>query len=222
MFGSNLHQIRKHLNLSQEELAQMLGVGQKAVSNWENGKTEPSIDVIKQICNIFNVSPNFLLGDGDEVDKIFLEAKYVAKKHNKIDHLKYLLEDFISESQTEPLLHKIKTIKGKTFIQKLGEACSGRGARMLIVLYHFIEHIEKKQLDKLDKDELQKQLKSFKMSRKVRAKHLFAITEKDKQELAKWVAENLTDDDAASLLQDLPKIKEEIKEEINYPNKAFL
>jgi hypothetical protein len=66
------------------------------------------------------------------------------------------------------------------------------------------------------------ELKSFRMSKKTLAKHMFAINEKDRRNLIQWVDENLDEIDAASLLVDLPKLKEILKKEINYPNKVFL
>ncbi|WP_456370507.1 hypothetical protein, partial [Thermodesulfatator atlanticus] len=73
-----------------------------------------------------------------------------------------------------------------------------------------------------NKEKLIKELKSFKIPKKIQAKHLFAITQKDKENLISWVEKNLDEIDAASLLTDLPKLKGIVKEEINYPNKALL
>ena len=42
--GENIKNIRKKNNITQEELAEKLNVTRQAVSNWENGKTEPDIE----------------------------------------------------------------------------------------------------------------------------------------------------------------------------------
>lgn len=48
--------------LSQEKLANVLGVSQKAVSNWLNGKDTPKASSIMLIYEKFGITPNELLG----------------------------------------------------------------------------------------------------------------------------------------------------------------
>ena len=42
-FGDNLKQIRKSKNISQEELAERLGVSRQSVSKWETGENYPNL-----------------------------------------------------------------------------------------------------------------------------------------------------------------------------------
>ena len=55
-------ELRKHLDLSQNEFAEKLSVTRQAVSRWENGDTAPNIDTLKLIAETFDVSVDFLLG----------------------------------------------------------------------------------------------------------------------------------------------------------------
>lgn len=55
-------ELRKNLNLSQDEFAKQLLVTRQAVSRWENGDTTPNIDTLKLIAKTFNVSVDYLLG----------------------------------------------------------------------------------------------------------------------------------------------------------------
>lgn len=55
-------ELRKHLNLSQNEFAEKLLVTRQAVSRWENGDTVPNTDTLKLIAETFDVSVDFLLG----------------------------------------------------------------------------------------------------------------------------------------------------------------
>ena len=49
-FSENLKKIRKEQNLSQEELADQLGVSRQAISKWESGQAYPEMDkIIAQI-----------------------------------------------------------------------------------------------------------------------------------------------------------------------------
>ena len=54
--GENIKNIRKKNNITQEELAEKLNVTRQAVSSWENGKTEPDIETLTNIAQIFDIS----------------------------------------------------------------------------------------------------------------------------------------------------------------------
>ena len=60
-FGNKILRFRTSLNLSQAELAKMVGVTNKAVSKWETGISKPTTDVIRRLALIFNVSVEELL-----------------------------------------------------------------------------------------------------------------------------------------------------------------
>ena len=62
-FGEKLMQLRKKQGLSQEELAEKLGVSRQSVSKWESNNTYPETDKIVQICNIFDCSMDDLIND---------------------------------------------------------------------------------------------------------------------------------------------------------------
>lgn len=54
--GNNIKNERKKLGITQEELAEKLSVTRQAISNWENGKTEPDIETLTKIAQIFDIS----------------------------------------------------------------------------------------------------------------------------------------------------------------------
>ena len=62
-FGDKLILLRKKKGLSQEELAEKLGVSRQSVSKWESNNTYPETDKIIQICNIFDCSMDDLIND---------------------------------------------------------------------------------------------------------------------------------------------------------------
>ncbi|MBE5734052.1 MAG: helix-turn-helix transcriptional regulator [Clostridiales bacterium] len=55
-YGSKIAELRKSINLTQAELGAKLNVTAQAVSKWENGLSEPDIDSIKKLCELFSVS----------------------------------------------------------------------------------------------------------------------------------------------------------------------
>ncbi|MBQ3237157.1 MAG: helix-turn-helix transcriptional regulator [Oscillospiraceae bacterium] len=54
--GKNIKSNRTKLGITQEELAEKINVTRQAVSNWENGKTEPDIETLTKIAQIFDIS----------------------------------------------------------------------------------------------------------------------------------------------------------------------
>ena len=61
-FGENLQRIRKTNQLSQEGLAEMLGVNRQAVSKWELGDGYPEVDKLLLLSKKLNISLDSLLG----------------------------------------------------------------------------------------------------------------------------------------------------------------
>lgn len=54
--------LRKKNNLTQKKLAEELGVTYQAVSKWENGKNIPDIEILKLICDKYNVNIEDIIG----------------------------------------------------------------------------------------------------------------------------------------------------------------
>lgn len=61
-FGKRLKDLRIEKNLSQHALALEIHYAQSVVSDWENGKTDPTATAIVAVADYFNVSCDFLLG----------------------------------------------------------------------------------------------------------------------------------------------------------------
>ena len=62
-FGENLRQLRKSKNISQEVLAQKVGVSRQSVSKWETGEAYPEMNNILALCTIFHCNINDLVND---------------------------------------------------------------------------------------------------------------------------------------------------------------
>ena len=62
-FGDKLLGLRKKNGLSQEELAEKLGVSRQSVSKWESNNAYPETDKIVQICNLFGCTMDDLIND---------------------------------------------------------------------------------------------------------------------------------------------------------------
>ena len=86
-FAENLKKIRKENNLSQEQLAEELGVSRQAISKWESAVAYPEMDKIIALCDKFNLNLDDLL------HKDIKEVKIEEENKTKINKV---LEDFLS------------------------------------------------------------------------------------------------------------------------------
>lgn len=64
-FKNRVKQLRIEKKLTQQELAEMVGVLKGSVSKWECGITRPEFETLDKLCDIFNVSLSYLLGSSD-------------------------------------------------------------------------------------------------------------------------------------------------------------
>ena len=53
--GNKISELRKKNNLSQEALAEKIGVTRQTISKWELGETSPDIKQAKELSKVFNV-----------------------------------------------------------------------------------------------------------------------------------------------------------------------
>ena len=64
-FSVRLKELLKESAVSKRDLAKRLNVSVRAVYYWESGKRECDFDTLLEICGIFDVSADFLLGKTD-------------------------------------------------------------------------------------------------------------------------------------------------------------
>ena len=73
--GNNIRNLCRNMDITQEQLAEQLGVSYQAVSRWENGTTYPDMELLPSIAAFFNTSVDQLLGCSEN------EKEKTAKKH---------------------------------------------------------------------------------------------------------------------------------------------
>ena len=79
MFCKNLKKARKNKKLSQEEVANILNIARSNISKYENGNLEPTIQTLKELCQLYEVSADDLLELNDNKNKI--ENNISIKQH---------------------------------------------------------------------------------------------------------------------------------------------
>lgn len=78
--GKRIREYRKIYNLSQEQLADKIFVSRQTVSNWENNKTYPDIQIIVSLSILFNVSLDELIREDLEEMKMKISNNKATKR----------------------------------------------------------------------------------------------------------------------------------------------
>jgi AbrB family looped-hinge helix DNA binding protein len=69
MIGMNLQKLRKQKKLTQEELADLVGVARQTIAKWETGESSPDLEMAGQLASVLEVSLDDLVNaDADELD----------------------------------------------------------------------------------------------------------------------------------------------------------
>ena len=77
--GKYISKKRKELKITQEQLAEKLGVTDRSVSRWENGKSMPDVSLFKQLCEVLKITLDELLSGEDKPQS----------SHETINYIKY-------------------------------------------------------------------------------------------------------------------------------------
>lgn len=86
-FSENLKKIRKENNLSQEQLAEQLGVSRQAISKWESAAAYPEMDKIILICDKFNLNID---------DLLHKDIKEIKNEEESKKNINKYIDDFLN------------------------------------------------------------------------------------------------------------------------------
>ncbi|SEA67445.1 DNA-binding transcriptional regulator, XRE-family HTH domain [Arachidicoccus rhizosphaerae] len=108
--GERITQLRKQQNLSQDELAKKARVSRTIIGNYERNTNTPSIEVLIKLAKVFNVSVDFLIGEGElaALDKDLLKRIEDIEKldEDTKKHLFFLIDNVIQNYKTKKAFNK--------------------------------------------------------------------------------------------------------------------
>lgn len=120
--------LRKEKGLSQEQLADYLGVSRQSVSKWEADQSTPSLDKIIQIADIFGVSVDYLVRENvtsEEKNKTVVTTLDDVSVMQQLDEIKHLMkQEDLYEYKSEktlfglPLVHVKVSRSGRPTVAK--------------------------------------------------------------------------------------------------------
>ncbi len=95
--GSNIKKYRKQRKITQEQLAEVLGVSDQAVSRWENGSTYPDIELLPTIALYFGVTLDEMMGmeaikDESDIEDILSRRQELRNSGEVVKSYKMLRE----------------------------------------------------------------------------------------------------------------------------------
>lgn len=91
LLGKRLQEIRKSKKLTQEQVAELIGVETTSISNIESGRYFPSADNLEKILNVFNVQPSdvFAFESFAPIDDLINEMTQSMKNNEKLARIMY-------------------------------------------------------------------------------------------------------------------------------------
>lgn len=115
--GEKIKALRKRDDITQERLAEVIGITNQAVSKWESGNSYPDIEYIPPLANLFNVTIDYLF-DHDTAEKRKIIEAYCAQYdthsrvkqslyNERIELMRHALAEFPAE---EKLLIKLAEV----------------------------------------------------------------------------------------------------------------
>jgi transcriptional regulator with XRE-family HTH domain len=87
IFSKRIKELRILNNLTQKELAELLGISYSAVGQWESGRNTPTAKMLEKIADILKTDVNYLLGT-ETVQQSLLEKRLIqAGLKDKLNNL---------------------------------------------------------------------------------------------------------------------------------------
>ncbi len=83
--GKFIAESRKAKNITQQELAEKLGVSDRTIGNWENGRNMPDLSLFKPLCNELGITLNDLMS-GEKVKEKEYQEKFEENIVSTIDY----------------------------------------------------------------------------------------------------------------------------------------
>ena len=93
--GKFISQLRKEKNMTQQELADKLGVTDRAISHWENGRRLPDYSLLKDLCDILSISINELFS-GERISKEDYKKKADENLMSALENSSFSLQEKIN------------------------------------------------------------------------------------------------------------------------------
>ena len=120
--GEKIKEARKQSGLSQEQLSEKLGISRSAVAKWETDKGIPDIENLKSLSNLLGVSIDYLLDNGENIDKSVIKEQIDLSKYdvrNRKTKKDMCVREKYPDTKINTLIAKTKLSKGQRIFDNL-------------------------------------------------------------------------------------------------------
>lgn len=117
--GEKIKNVRTESGFTQEELANKLMVSRQAITKWESDKGIPDISNLKLLAKLLNVSVDYLLDDGDNIDISIVRETIDLSKFGKSIVKKKLTDKLMLEKYPEAEIRTLLPKKKKDKVDKV-------------------------------------------------------------------------------------------------------
>ena len=106
--GERILKLRKEKGLSQEDVANIIGVSRQTISKWETGESNPDFDKILPLCDLYNISTDELIrGENKFNVEKFKEIETSELKEENDEEFKKEIISYKPIKRFEPLVVSI-------------------------------------------------------------------------------------------------------------------
>ncbi len=85
MFNEKLKAARKQRDLSQKELAKLIGVQAQTIGRWETGKSKPNLETLNKLCEILDVTLHYFINEEHVDYQLNLEETFIVNKFRELN-----------------------------------------------------------------------------------------------------------------------------------------
>ncbi|MCQ2431999.1 MAG: helix-turn-helix domain-containing protein [Clostridia bacterium] len=148
--GKFIARKRKELNLTQEQLAEKLGVSNKTISKWETGKSMPDYGIISSLCETLGITlPELMDGEAaaEQSIRTYDDAQILdlIKRVQDMEAQKNSLHGTVVAAMGMALTAMSFGIEGSNLRDFLSGFCIGLGAVMMIIgIYLTVKYMPRK------------------------------------------------------------------------------
>jgi transcriptional regulator with XRE-family HTH domain len=144
-FADNLQAIRKEKQISQEGLAEIIGVSRQAISRWEQGSGYPETEKLIMLSKELNVSLDYLMLGEKSIDNIKVQSNNIVVPSGKITILSYDGKTIVNcyKVLASQVMYKAKTDEPKYWLVGVNKGAFWGEKSILLGWYANEEKIKK-------------------------------------------------------------------------------
>lgn len=150
--GERLFQYRNSINMSQEKLAEKIGVTRQTISKWETDQSTPDFDKIEPLCEVFGITTEELIkGEKPKtIENVNTTQDDYAKKRNKRKAIVLSISIFLYCIATFGLPYMIEVLRFEDAhaVMIWATLCT---IATVIIVYFFVAYPNKDKADKREK-----------------------------------------------------------------------